>query len=202
MKIWQSLASLGRFTLAKFVGAAVVAGLIGNAAPHYMQHQIDGLWVDGAHQALLEALVDARHYSWNHSKATKLCMADNNKKCVSDEHAAADNNKIAGWLVYSAGSSEELVAFHSFRSEPVGFTGSTRFDWSLPIGFDAQGYSLQTEVVSFDIYSVSGVNSKTYKIIIEPSGALQTLVNADKNNDVHIALSSWPEKQKTLSAAL
>ena len=56
--------------------------------------------------------------------------------------------------------------------------------------------------MSFDIYSHSGVSPKTYKVIVEPSGALQTLVNAKVEANVHVALSQWPEREKALESAL
>lgn len=190
-------------SISKFIGVAAVAAAIGIFAPKHFQSHIDEIWVAEAHQALLTVLVNARNYAWENGTQVELCMVNAEYQCVLDY-----NEPITGWMGYRivetrAGQlTKKRVAFHRFNAEYVALANSARMDWSVPLGFDDEGYSLQREVVSFDIYSISGMSSKTYKVIVEPSGALQTLVNAEMREDIHVALSSWPERQRELGLPL
>lgn len=164
-----------------FLGLVVATGIYG---PSKLSHYLDEFWVEAAHQALLTSLVDARNHAWDHAVTVEVCAANAEQACI----APYDNN-IAGWLSYevAANGGQTKINFYSFPAEHVGITTSERFAQLTPLGFDNEGYSLQRAVIGFDVYSLSGVSDKNYTVLLEPSGALQTLVNGALRSTVRVA---------------
>lgn len=174
-----------------FVGISVlVAALLG---PGFLNKHIETFWVEEAHQALLTSLVSARNTAWSEKTTVRLCMANDDYQCVEPGTDGAD-----GWLVASVDEQGErkIIGFHRFHAQYVALSASKRGLLQKPLGFDAQGYSLQDEVIAFAVHAWSGTTDKTYTVIIEPSGALQTLVNAPIRSPVAIAAESWQERAR------
>lgn len=174
--------------------AIFCAGIILSAAligPQLLNRHIETFWVEEAHQALLMSLVTARNTAWEERTRINVCLADQSRRCVEP-----GSGGTAGWLVEREGeqAGRRVVAFHRFHAEFVALSTSERGLLQRPLGFDAEGYSLQDEVIAFAVHSWSGNTDKTYTIVVEPSGALQTLVNAPIRSPVAVALERWQER--------
>lgn len=164
-----------------FLGVVASVGIYG---PSQLNNYLDEFWVEEAHQALLSSLVDARNHAWDNRITVELCAATIEQVCT-----APKDNSIAGWLTYevAANGDHKKIQFYRFHAEYVGLTTSDRFVQHMPLGFDDEGYSLQASVIGFDVYSLSGVSAKNYTVLLEPSGALQTLVNGTLRSNVQVA---------------
>ena len=171
-------------------GFILLAALLG---PQLLNRHIETFWVEEAHQALLTSLVEARNTAWEERKRVRVCMANDSMRCVEPGASGA-----RGWLVYRDGEAIErrVVAFHRFHVEFVALSTSERGLLQRPLGFDAEGYSLQDEVIAFAVHSWSGNTDKTYTVLVEPSGALQTLVNAPIRSPVAVAAERWQERAR------
>ncbi|BCD98144.1 hypothetical protein [Marinagarivorans cellulosilyticus] len=190
--------SVSRFLkVALFTGCFAAAGILG---PQHLSRHLDQFWVEEAHQALLTGLVDSRNYAWEHQVRVELCQANNAYRCLS-EKAIGDEDGVAGWLsVKVLANGDRLpLKFYSFHSEYVALDQGGRIDSSEPLGFDSQGYSLQPEVVALQLYSWGGISQKNYTVVLEPSGALQTLVNAELEAPRKVALLHWENLIKKVS---
>jgi len=186
----MSAQSVSRFFKAVlFTGCFAAAGIYG---PQHLSRHLDQFWVEEAHQALLTALVDSRNYAWEHQARVELCQANNAYRCLS-EKALEDEAGGAGWLSVKVlpNGDREPLQFYSFHAEYVALDQGGRVDGSTPLGFDSQGYSLQPEVVALQLYSWGGISQKNYTVVVEPSGALQTLVNAELESTRKVALQYW-----------
>ncbi|WP_394201148.1 hypothetical protein [Marinagarivorans algicola] len=163
------------------LGLAVIVSIFG---PAKVSHHLDAFWVEEAHHALLSGLVEARKHAWENRVTVELCAATAARVCITSE-----DSDIEGWLMYEVGPERQRtsIQFYSFHAEYVGLTASDRFARYTPLGFDADGYSVQANVIGFDVYSLSGVSTKNYTILVEPSGALQTLVNGTLRSNRQIA---------------
>jgi hypothetical protein len=150
------------------------AALVGFFGPLQLSRQLDELRIEEAHEALLTSLVDSRNFAWDRGVVVGICAATAVKQCTS-----LNSGEFIGWMNYiidEKGRSTPLH-FYPFHADQIALIGSHRKIFEEPLGFDAQGYSLQSEVVSIDLYSLSGLSKKSYTLVLEPSGALQTLVN-------------------------
>ncbi len=186
----MSAQSVSRFMKAVFfTGCVTAAGIFG---PQHLSRHLDQFWVEEAHQALLTALVDSRNYAWEHQARVELCQANNAYRCLS-EKTLEDESGVAGWLSVQVlpNGDRQPLQFYSYHVEYVAFDQVGRIDGRAPLGFDSQGYSLQPEVVALQLYSWGGVSQKNYMVVIEPSGALQTLVNAELETPRKVALQNW-----------
>lgn len=163
------------------LGLAVIVSIFG---PAKVSNHLDAFWVEEAHHALLSGLVEARKHAWENRVTVELCAASAAQVCVTPE-----DNHIEGWLTYEVHPEGQRtnIEFYSFHAEYVGLTASDRFVRYMPLGFDADGYSLQANVIGFDVYSLSGVSTKNYTVLVEPSGALQTLVNGTLRSNRQVA---------------
>lgn len=183
-----------RFSLTvKAVVCASAILVMALAGPHLLNRHIETFWVEEAHQALLTSLVEARNTAWEERTTVKLCMADSKLRCIEPGASGA-----SGWLVLRDGKDSEnrVVAFHRFHAEFVALSTSERNLLQRPLGFDAEGYSLQNEVIAFAVHSWSGNTDKTYTVLVEPSGALQTLINAPIRSPVAVAADRWQERAR------
>lgn len=170
-------------TLSRIIKATVLtvcfaaAGILG---PEHLSRQMDQFWVEEAHQALLTGLVDSRNHAWEQQVRVELCPASNAQHCL-DESARDNTQGFVGWLSVEVGLNRKRkpLKLYRFHSEFVAMNQRGVLRNEYPLGFDSQGYSLQPEVIALQLYSWGGISDKNYTVIVEPSGALQTLVDAD-----------------------
>ena len=169
------------------------AFLIGFFGPTQLSRQLDELRIEEAHDALLSGLVDSRNFAWDEGVTVGLCAATSEAKCTE-----LSDGGVAGWLSYtiSASGSHRPLKFYPFQADYIALITNRWNVFQKPFGFDEQGYSLQTEVVSINLYSLSGLSKKTYTLVIEPSGALQTLANLPKDSTRKVAQASADLKIK------
>lgn len=184
------LAHMKRLIFSTVKGSLLLAVgmLAGVYGPHKLNSYVDEYWVEAAHQALITSMVDARNYAWDNGVSVELCLATAEQQCVEPSQ-----NNVAGWLTYEVANNgtKTPVNFYRFHAQHVGVIGSNRYVLRTPLGFDDEGYSLQPGVIGFEVYSLSGVSAKNYTVLIEPSGALQTLVNSTLQASVKTAQSRW-----------
>ncbi|HEY7773036.1 MAG TPA: hypothetical protein VIC26_07630 [Marinagarivorans sp.] len=158
-------------------GCVAAAGILG---PEHLGRQMDQFWVEEAHQALLTGLVDSRNHAWERQVRVELCPASDAKHCISDVARDGGASGFVGWLSVevAADGGRKPLKLYRFHSEYVAMNQRGLLRAEQPLGFDAQGYSLQPEVIALQLYSWGGISDKNYIVVVEPSGALQTLVNA------------------------
>ena len=142
-------------------------------------------WLEQAHQSLLTALVDARNHAWEQGVTVKVCLADDRYRCIS----VAGSSHLEGqaWMAYVDGEMgiAKPIAYYPYHAEYVAMTSANGS--RMLLGFDAEGYSLGAEVRTFELRSQGGLTDKNYTVVVEPSGALQTLVNRQFSPPVLVA---------------
>ena len=168
-------------------GCVAVAGIF---APEHLSRQMDQFWVEEAHQALLTGLVDSRNHAWERQVRVELCPANDAKHCISDVARGSDASGFVGWLSVEVAvdGARKPLKLYRFHSEYVAMNQRGLLRAEQPLGFDSQGYSLQPEVIALQLYSWGGISTKNYTVIVEPSGALQTLVNASLKSPHELAM--------------
>ena len=153
--------------------------MVGHFAATHTHRFLDLFWLEEAHQAYLTTLVTARNDAWTNHRTVMVCAANHLQNCVDINDAS-----VTSWLAYALSPADEknpnakktIVAEHPFHAQYITFNLRGQILATQPtLGFDADGYSLQPQVYVFELNTLSQLSQKNYSVVVEPSGAVQSL---------------------------
>ncbi|MDZ7922956.1 MAG: hypothetical protein U5M23_02645 [Marinagarivorans sp.] len=165
--------------------------MVSHFAATHTHRFLDLFWLEEAHQAYLTTLVTARNDAWENHRTVIVCAANHLQNCVDINDAS-----VTSWLAYTLSPADEknfdtkkspnaknslntkkiIVAEHPFHAQYITFNVRGKILATQPtIGFDADGYSLQPQVYVFELNTLSQLSQKNYSVVVEPSGAVQSL---------------------------
>ena len=181
--------------------------ILGHVAATHAHRFLDIYWLEEAHQAYLTTLVAARNDAWENKRTVMICATNRQQQCVDIQgdtrgaikHLDPNNDMtVTAWQAYTLSPNAEkiIIAEHPFHSQYIAFNYTGPVATSvLAMGFDADGYSLQPQVYAFELTTVAQLSRKNYRIVVEPSGAVQSLAGRHKTSRVvanHIASRGTP----------
>ena len=183
--------------LTKVTQCVMVGGLIAATiawAPQQLNRYLASFWLEEAHQALLTSLVQARNFARDNAVNIAVCAANETHQCVD-----IASHDVVAWRVYPVPTTAQgltpdalavtqTISFNRYHHNLVGLRMMGELT-DAGLGFDQGGYSLQPQVLALEITEAKLAAHKKYTVVIEPSGALQTIASAPLQAAFDVALA-------------